>query len=64
MGDAIRDGANGGSGTVQYAGFLGARATDDDCVTTSVVEVPALGPIGLGMLVLALAAAAVLRLGR
>jgi hypothetical protein len=64
MGDAIRDGANGGSGTVQYAGFLGALATDDDCVTTSVVEVPALGPIGLGMLVLALAAAAVLRLGR
>jgi hypothetical protein len=63
-GDAIRDGANGGAGTVLFGGFLGAPATDEDCPRVALVEVLALGPLGLGLLALALAVTALARLRR
>jgi hypothetical protein len=62
-GDAISDGSNGGSGNVLFAPFLAAPAQESDCpATASVVEVPALGPVGLALLALIVAGAAILRL--
>lgn len=61
-GDPIQDGDNGGFGTVLFGGFLIHSATDEDCPVVAVVEVPALGPLGLVLLTLVLACAGVRRL--
>jgi len=63
-GDGIRDAANGGAGSVLYAGFLAAPPTDSDCPALPILDVPALGPAGLYLMAALLALAGVRRLVR
>ncbi|MEM1177764.1 MAG: right-handed parallel beta-helix repeat-containing protein, partial [Acidobacteriota bacterium] len=63
-GDVVNDSAVGGLGLVNWAGFLTAPATADDCPEAPVTEVPALGSTGRILLILVIAAGAIHRLRR
>jgi len=63
LGDLLRDGANGGAGSVDFSGFLAAEATPDDCLQPAVVEIPTADGPGLALLAVLLALGGLAALG-
>lgn len=56
IGDVVVDSANGGTGVVDYSGFLADPASDADCPQPifEAVPVPTMTPVGMLMLILGL----------